>query len=311
MSEFQLTEAQEKEALNELHTIQDWLRWTASQFVAHGLFFGHGTDNAWDEAVSLILPTLNLPVDTPKELMSARITTSEKSRVFSYVRERIENRTPVAYLTNQAWFAGLPFYVDERVLVPRSPFAELINKKFRPWLEEPASVRRILDMCTGSACIAIALAHAFPEAQVDAVDISYDALAVAETNINDYLMLDRVFAIQSDVFSGLPGQKYDLIVANPPYVDEEDIHDMPEEFHHEPMLGLASGADGLDVTRKILQEAALHLNDGGLLFVEVGNSMIHMEDEFPGAPFTWIEFERGGLGVFVISKEDLMSYFND
>ncbi|WP_462169682.1 50S ribosomal protein L3 N(5)-glutamine methyltransferase [Pseudoalteromonas xiamenensis] len=311
MSEFQLNEAQEQEALTELLTIQDWLRWTASQFTSHGIFFGHGTDNAWDEAVSLVLPILNLPIDAPKEITSARITTTEKQRLLSYIRERIENRTPVAYLTNQAWFAGLPFYVDERVLVPRSPFAELIDKKFSPWLEASQSVTRVLDMCTGSGCIAIALVHAFPEAQVDAVDISFEALAVAETNINEYLMLDRVYAIQSDVFSGLPGQKYDLIVANPPYVDEEDIADMPEEFHHEPMLGLASGSDGLDVTRKILQEAALHLNDGGLLFVEVGNSMIHMEEEFPGAPFSWIEFERGGLGVFVITKEDLLSYFND
>lgn len=311
MSEFQITEAQQQEAYAELYTIQDWLRWTASQFAGHGIFFGHGTDNAWDEAVSLVLPILNLPIDAPKELMNARITTSEKQRLFSYIRERIENRTPVAYLTNQAWFAGMPFYVDERVLVPRSPFAELIEKKFAPWIDEPSKVARVLDMCTGSACIAIALAHTFEEAQVDAVDISFEALAVAETNINDYLLLDRVFAIQSDVFSGLPGQKYDLIVANPPYVDEEDIADMPEEFHHEPMLGLASGTDGLDVTRKILQEAADHLNDGGLLFVEVGNSMIHMEEEFPDVPFEWIEFERGGLGVFVISKEDLVSYFND
>ncbi|MFC3032374.1 50S ribosomal protein L3 N(5)-glutamine methyltransferase [Pseudoalteromonas fenneropenaei] len=311
MSEFQITEAQQQEAIAELFTIQDWLRWTASQLMHHGVYFGHGTDNAWDEAVSLVLPILNLPIDAPKEMIQARITTSEKQRLFGYIRERIENRTPVPYLTNQAWFAGLPFYVDERVLVPRSPFAELIARKFTPWLEEGKNVGRILDMCTGSACIAIALAHAFPDAQVDAVDISYDALAVADTNINDYMLLDRVFAIQSDVFSGIPGQKYDLIVANPPYVDAEDIADMPEEFHHEPMLGLASGEDGLDVTRTILQEAAEHLNEGGLLFVEVGNSMIHMEEEFPGAPFTWIEFERGGLGVFVISKEALLSYFND
>ncbi len=223
----------------------------------------------------------------------------------------MNDRTPVPYLTNQAWFAGMPFYVDERVLVPRSPFAELIKKKFSPWLEEPQKVTRILDMCTGSACIAIALAKAFEHAQVDAVDISFDALEVADINITEHMMQDQVFAIQSDVFSGVPGQKYDLIVANPPYVDAEDMADLPEEFHHEPELGLASGDDGLDVTRVILQEAAEHLTDNGLLFVEVGNSMVHMDALYPNAPFTWLEFEHGGLGVFMITKQQLLDYFAD
>jgi ribosomal protein L3 glutamine methyltransferase len=296
------------EAVAELHTINDWLRWTTTQFSASGIFFGHGADNAWDEALQLILPSLSLPIDMPKEVVSAKLTSSEKQRLINLIAERINNRTPTAYLTNQAYFAKMPFYVDERVLVPRSPFAELIEKRFSPWLKQPDSVTRILDMCTGSACIAIALAEAFPNAEVDAVDISFDALAVADINITDYQLTHRVFPIQSDVFSGVPMQKYDLIVANPPYVDAEDMSDLPEEFLHEPELGLASGEDGLDVTRTLLAEASEHLTDSGLLFVEVGNSMVHMDELYPGVPFEWIEFERGGLGVFVISKADLIKH---
>ncbi len=297
------------EAVTELDTINDWLRWCTSQLSASGVFFGHGSDNAWDEAVQLILPALSLPIDTPKEMVSAKLTTTEKHLLGELISERINNRVPVAYLTNQAYFAGLPFYVDERVLVPRSPFAELIDKQFKPWLQQTDSVNRILDMCTGSACIAIALAHAFPNAQVDAVDISYDALEVANLNISDYQLEDRVYPIQSDVFSGVPGQKYDLIVANPPYVDAEDMADLPDEFRHEPELGLASGDDGLDVTRTLLKEAAEHLNDGGLLFVEVGNSMVHMDQLFPHVGFEWINFERGGFGVCVITKAQLQAHF--
>ncbi|WP_440053570.1 50S ribosomal protein L3 N(5)-glutamine methyltransferase [Pseudoalteromonas sp. T1lg65] len=306
-----ITDEAASEAYQDLHTIQDWVRWTASQFVTHEVYFGHGMDNPWDEAVHLILPVLNMPIDAPKEIMHARLTQSEKVNLLQYIKARVEQRIPVAYLTNQAWFAGMPFYVDERVLVPRSPFAELIAKKFAPWVASPNKVTRILDMCTGSGCIAIALAKAFDRAQVDAVDISFEALAVADINIEEYMLQDRVFAIQSDVFSGVPDQKYDLIVANPPYVDAEDMSDLPDEFHHEPELGLASGDDGLDVTRTLLTEAAEHLNDDGLLFVEVGNSMVHMESQFPDAPFTWLEFEHGGLGVFVVTKQQLLDYFAD
>ncbi|MCF2825512.1 MULTISPECIES: 50S ribosomal protein L3 N(5)-glutamine methyltransferase [unclassified Pseudoalteromonas] len=311
MSQPLITEEMAVEAFQDLHNIQDWVRWTASQFVSNEVFFGHGTDNPWDEAVSLVLPVLHMPIDAPKEIMHARMTQSEKAHLMEFIKARIEQRIPVAYLTNQAWFAGMPFYVDERVLVPRSPFAELIAKHFAPWVAAPNKVTRILDMCTGSGCIAIALAKAFERAQVDAVDISFEALEVADHNINQHMMQDRVFAIQSDVFSGVPGQKYDLIVANPPYVDAEDMSDLPEEFHHEPELGLASGEDGLDVTRTLLAEAADHLNDDGLLFVEVGNSMVHMEQQFPEAPFTWLDFEHGGLGVFVVSKQQLFEYFKN
>ena len=309
MSELLIEEATLDEAVAELSTLHDWLRWTTSQFASSGIFFGHGTNNAWDEAVSLLLPALSLPIDAPKELMHARLTSTEKNRLAGLIAERINDFTPVPYLTNIAWFANMPFYVDERVLIPRSPFAELINNRFTPWLEQPESVGRILDLCTGSGCIAIALAQAFENAQVDAVDISYEALEVADINITDYQLSDRVLPIQSDVFSGVPGQKYDLIVANPPYVDAEDMADLPREFHHEPELGLASGHDGLDVTRTILDQASEHLTDNGLLFVEVGNSMVHMDALYPGAPFEWIEFEQGGLGVFVISKQQLDAYF--
>lgn len=299
-----------QQAVTELNSIQDWLRWCTSQLVASEVFFGHGTDNAWDEAVSLVLPSLHLPLDAPKDLLNATLTSTEKQQLGELISLRINQRIPVPYLTNQAWFAEQPFYVDERVLIPRSPFAELINKKFSPWLDKPQNVTRILDMCTGSGCIAIALAQTFEQAQVDAVDISFDALEVADINISQYQLHERVFPIQSDVFSGVTGQKYDLIVANPPYVDAEDMADLPDEFHHEPELGLASGEDGLDLTRTLVQQASEHLSDDGLLFVEVGNSMVHMENVFPKGPFIWLEFEKGGLGVFVVSKSQLDSYFN-
>jgi ribosomal protein L3 glutamine methyltransferase len=247
-------------------------------------------------------------MDMPRDVISSKLVTSEKQKLAQLLEARINQRTPVPYLTNQAWFAKLPFYVDERVLIPRSPFAELIHNRFSTWLEDDKPVSRILDMCTGSACIAIALAKEFTNSQVDAVDISYEALEVADFNIHEHLVSDRVFPIQSDVFSGVPGQKYDLIIANPPYVDAEDMADLPDEFHHEPELGLASGDDGLDVTRTILAQAADHLTDHGLLFVEVGNSMVHMEAIYPNLPFTWLEFENGGIGVFVLSKEDLVKH---
>ncbi|MBS3796276.1 MULTISPECIES: 50S ribosomal protein L3 N(5)-glutamine methyltransferase [unclassified Pseudoalteromonas] len=309
MNDNLISDAELQEAQQELHSISDWLRWTTSQFSAHGIYFGHGTDNAWDEAVALILPSLHLPMDAPQNLLGSRLTSREKQHLCALIARRINERTPVAYLTNQAYFAGMPFYVDERVLVPRSPFAELINEQFSPWVQHPEQITRVLDMCTGSGCIAIALAQAFDNALVDAVDISPDALAVADFNIQDYQLQDRVMPILSDVFSGVGDEKYDLIVANPPYVDAEDMADLPEEFHHEPELGLASGEDGLDVTRELLAKASAHLTEQGLLFVEVGNSMVHMEMLYPDAPFTWLEFEHGGLGVFMISKAQLDAYF--
>ncbi|MFI3246036.1 MAG: 50S ribosomal protein L3 N(5)-glutamine methyltransferase [Ferrimonas sp.] len=294
------------EAVNELHSIDDMLRWCVSRFNAAGLYYGHGTDNPWDEAIALVMHTLHLPLELGQQVRNARLTSTEKYRIIELVIRRIRERVPVPYLTNCAYFAGYPFYVDERVLVPRSPFAELIENEFKPWLYNKP-VHSVLDLCTGSACIAIACAHLFEDAQVDAVDISADALEVAQINIEQHGLLDRVYPIQSDGFAVLTGQKYDLIVSNPPYVDADDMADLPDEFHHEPELGLASGNDGLDLTRHILAHAADHLSDDGVLFVEVGNSMVALAEQFPNVPFTWLEFEHGGLGVFTLTREQLVA----
>lgn len=294
------------EAIAELKTVNDLLRWGVSQFNGSDVYFGHGADNPWDECFSLICFVMNLPPVTNPDLMAARLTTSEKTAVVNLIIERIETKKPAAYLTNLAYFVDLPFYVNEDVLVPRSPIGELIKSKFEPLVsQEP---KRIMDLCTGSGCIAIACSYAFPEADVDALDISAEALAVADENIHRLGVQERVIPVQSDVFSGVPGQTYDLIVSNPPYVDAEDLADMPEEFHFEPEIGLGSGEDGLDITRVILREAAQHLNDGGVLIVEVGNSMIHLQAEFPHVPFNWLEFENGGLGVFALTKEQLVEH---
>ncbi|MGF1739661.1 50S ribosomal protein L3 N(5)-glutamine methyltransferase [Vibrio profundum] len=295
-----------EEAVSELHTLQDMVRWTVSRFNAANLFYGHGTDNAWDEAVQLILPTLYLPIDVPTHVMNSRLTSGERLRIVERVIKRINDRTPTAYLTNKAWFCGLEFFVDERVLVPRSPIGELIEAQFQPWLvEEPT---RIMDLCTGSGCIAIACAHAFEDAEVDAIDISTDALQVAEQNVQDYGMEQQVFPIRSDLFRDLPKESYDLIVSNPPYVDQEDMSCLPDEFTHEPELGLAAGSDGLKLVRRILANAPDYLTDQGILICEVGNSMIHMMEQYPDIPFTWIEFENGGHGVFMLTKSQLVEH---
>ncbi|NLS13273.1 50S ribosomal protein L3 N(5)-glutamine methyltransferase [Vibrio sp. SM6] len=297
------------EAVSELHTLQDMIRWTVSRFNAANLFYGHGTDNAWDEAVQLILPTLYLPIDVPPHVLSSRLTSSERLRIVERVVKRINDRTPTAYLTNKAWFCGLEFYVDERTLVPRSPIGELIMQEFQPWLlNEP---ERIMDLCTGSGCIAIACAHAFPNAEVDAIDISADALQVAEINIQDHGMEQQVFPIRSDLFRDLPKTEYDIIVSNPPYVDAEDMASLPAEFTHEPELGLAAGSDGLKLVRRILANAPDYLSENGILICEVGNSMVHMVEQYPEIPFTWLEFENGGHGVFLLTREQLVACANE
>jgi ribosomal protein L3 glutamine methyltransferase len=282
------------------------LRWAISEFGRAGIFFGHGTDNAFDEARILVFHGLHLPLDMDPALLDGRLTLVERQKVLALIQRRVEERLPAAYLTNEAWFAGLSFYVDERVLVPRSPIAELIAQEFEPWLS--ARPQRILDLCTGSGCIGIACAYQFDEAMVDLVDISLDALNVADINIARHELGDRVSAVQSDVFDLLGGQTYDLIVSNPPYVDAQDLATMPAEYHREPTLGLASGPDGLDITRRILREAANHLNEEGVLIVEVGNSCVALDDAFPTVPFMWLEFEHGGHGVFAMSREQLLEY---
>lgn len=275
------------------------------QFLDADLYYGHGTDNARDEAAYLVLGALQLPFDADDEILDQSLPQEECERIRNLAMERIQKHRPVAYLINLAWFCGLPFYVDERVLIPRSPIAELIEERFIPWADEE-TVTRILDIGTGSGCIAVACALAFPGARVDAVDINEDALIVADMNIEQHAVGDSVRIVQSDIFENLPGEHYDLIVANPPYVDFGEMQDLPEEYRHEPgEVALAAGSDGLDVVRRILAGAGQHLNPGGILIVEVGNSRQALEDAFPDMPFTWLEFERGGQGVFLLSAEQL------
>jgi len=292
--------------LTELVTVHDWLRWAVSRFHQAGVYFGHGTDNAWDEAAVLLTHVLYLPPLTDDKLLTVRLTSDERSAFVALLQQRIEQRIPAAYLTHQAYFCGLPFYVDERVLVPRSPIAELIEQKFQTLLPAGKTPELILDLCTGSGCIAIACAYAFSDAQVDAVDISEDALTVADLNIAEHNLQDRVFPVLSDGFNALTGQQYDLIVTNPPYVDADDMADLPDEYRHEPELGLASGHDGLALTRHILREAAAHLTDGGVLVCEVGNSMVELQYRYPDVPFSWLEFNAGGIGVFALTKQQLI-----
>lgn len=282
-----------------LRTLRDHIRWAVSRFHAENLFFGHGYDNAWDEARALVLGAVHLPWDTADRYLDCALEDDERYELGVLLHKRIQERVPTAYLLGEAWFCGLPFVVDERVLVPRSPIGELIDARFEPWL--PATPARILDLCTGSGCIGIACAYAFPEAEVALGDLSYDALAVAWQNIERHGLEERVYTVQGDGFAGLPGQRFDLIVSNPPYVDAEDFADMPAEYQHEPELGLACGDDGLDLVRRMLAEAADHLTEQGILVVEVGNSQVHVEALYPEVDFTWLDFERGGHGVFLLA----------
>lgn len=286
-----------------LRTIRDLVRWGASEFGRAGLHFGHGSDNALDEAFHLVTWALKLPHELPKRYFDARLTDAECRAVLKLLRARIRSRKPAAYLTGEAWFAGLPFLVDARVLIPRSPIAELIQAHFRPWLAvEP---RRILDLCAGSGCIAIACAKAFPEAQVDAVEIDAGALKLIAANVKRHGLRQRVSAIKSDLFANLKGRKYDLIVSNPPYVPESRWKAMPAEYHHEPKLALAAGRDGMDIVSRILRAAPRHLTQDGLLVCEVGGSVPEFNKRFPKIPAIWPEFEHGGDGVFVIARDDL------
>lgn len=292
----------------ELVTILDFLRFSLSCAVDAHLYYGHGTDNAWDDMRSLILRSLALPHDIDPVLFNARLTSSEKKQLCQQLDKRINQRVPVPYLIKEAYFCDLPFYVDERVLIPRSPIAELINDHFSPWIEEE-QVTRILDLCTGSGCIAIACCYAFPEAMVDAVDISSEALAVAAMNREGLEVEDQLTLIESDCFAKVPQVKYDVIVSNPPYVSKDEMQTLPDEYRHEPVLALETTNNGLTIVEKILKSAHAYLSEHGILIVEVGNSEEALCDAYPHVPFTWLEMSHGGQGIFLLTKQQLDDYF--
>jgi len=289
----------------ELQTIRDYVRFATSRFHEAGLYYGHGTDNAWDEAILLVLRALHLPHDINPAVLDARLTKEEQLVLANLIEKRATDRIPLAYLIHEAWFAGLSFYVDERVLIPRSPIAEQIESQFSPWLASPDSVEHILDLCTGSGCIAIACAKAFPRAEVDASDISSEALAVANINVLRHGVEDQVTLHESDLFAALPAKKYDIIVSNPPYVSVEEMLSLPPEYGHEPKLGLEAGAEGLDFVMRILRNAKSYLKQNGIVVIEVGNSQEALMNRLPGMDFTWLEFENDSGGVFVLTAKQL------
>jgi ribosomal protein L3 glutamine methyltransferase len=289
---------------SELHTIRDLVRWGTSQFNKAGLCFAHGMPDALDEAVYLCLSTLHLPPDMADDYFDCRLTHDEKRSVLENYRVRLDKRKPAAYITREAWFAGLSFYVDERVLIPRSPIAELIQQRFSPWVDAD-SVERVLDLCTGSGCIAIACAYAFDQAQIIASDVSADALQVAAINRSNHGLEQRLQLIESDLFNSIPQQPFDIIVSNPPYVSEHEMAELDKEFSYEPGKGLAAGETGMDIVVPILQQAGRYLSDNGVLVVEVGYSMPALLELLPDVPFTWLEFAHGGEGVFLLTAAQI------
>jgi len=300
-----------REIANDLVTLRDLIRWGTSQFNAAGLSFVQGMPTAIDEAVYLCLSALHLPPDFSVDYFDCVLTMDERLHVLSMFQQRIEQHKPAAYITNEAWFAGLSFYVDERVLIPRSPIAEMIHQQFSLW-SDPEQVENILDLCTGSGCIAIACAYAFDRAAVDASDISADALAVAEINRRDHGLEERVQLLESDLFESIPGKRYDIIVSNPPYVSIREMAELPAEFAFEPgASALAAGETGLDIVLPMLLQARDYLTDDGILVVEVGYSKPALEALLPEVPFFWVDFEFGGEGVFVLTADQLDTYQAD
>jgi len=292
------------EELAALQTLRDWVRWGASRFNEAGLWFGHGTDNALDEALALVLAAVYLNHDLPERFLDARVTNLERARIESLLRRRIDERIPAAYLTNEMRFAGLDFYVNDQVLIPRSPMAELILNGFEPWLQ-PEDEFRILDLCTGSGCIAIACAHYFPDALIDATDISPEALEVARINVERHGLEERVNLIEGDLYAGLEAGAYDLIVSNPPYVSIAEMETLPEEYRHEPALALVAGDDGLDLVARILCEGNGRLKPGGIMAIEVANSAPALLQRYPGVQFLWPEIEQGDGGIFLLTADQL------
>jgi ribosomal protein L3 glutamine methyltransferase len=293
-------------AADQLFTLRDWLRFAVSRFEESGIFCGHGTLNSYDEAVWLVLAALHLPHDTLENFLDAGLTEDERKHLAYLIERRVTERIPTAYLLREAWLGDFKFYVDERVIVPRSFIAELLREQLAPWVENPDEVVSVADICTGSGCLAILAAHAFPNAEVDAVDISDEALAVAQRNISDYGLEHQVHAVKSDMLEALAGKQYDLIISNPPYVDAASMQALPQEYRHEPGLALASGDDGLGHTRTLLHAAAQHLHPGGLLVVEIGHNRDALESAYPSLPFTWLEVSEGNQFVFLLTREQLL-----
>lgn len=292
----------QKQAVMELSTLRDVIRFGASCFNEAGIYYGHGTDNAWDEALAIALYCIHLHHSYGAKILEAKLTSFERQQIIDLYHQRIIKRIPVPYLTHEAWFCGMAFYVDERVLIPRSPIAELIEQQFQPWINADA-VTNILDIGTGSACIAIAAAHYFPQAHVDAIDIADDALKVAAINIKQHHFEKQITLIKSDLFAALEKKQYDIIIANPPYVDASDMQALPQEYTHEPEKALAAGDDGLDLAKIILAKAYDYLSDDGILILEVGNSAAALEQQYPDTAFLWIEFEKGGEGVCLLTRD--------
>lgn len=295
-----------EQAKNHFSTVRDLLRFAISRFNQAQLFFGHGTTNALDEAAYLILHTLHLPHDTLEPFLDAKLLSEEVASVLQILEQRIEERVPAAYLTQEAWLGEFKFYVDERVIVPRSFIAELLREQLQPWILDSEQVHAALDLCTGSGCLAILLAHAFPDAKVDALELSPEALQVAARNVANYGLEDRIELLQSDLFQAVQGRTYDVIISNPPYVKQASMQTLPLEYQREPALALASGADGLDHVRTIVQQAAQHLHPGGILVVELGHNRAAAEAAFPHLAFTWPETSGGDQFVFVLTREQLL-----
>jgi len=294
--------------VTELSTIRDWIRYAVSQFEASDIFYGHGTDNSYDEAVWLVMSGLHLPTETLENFLDASITTAERAHLANLIEQRVTKHTPTAYLVKEAWLHDFKFYVDERVLVPRSFIAELLlDDSLSPWIEFPEMVESAADLCTGSGCLGILLAHAFPDAAVDVIDISPDAIDVSNINIANYGLEAQVTAIQSDMFSALAGKTYDVLISNPPYVDAPSMAALPTEYRNEPQLALGSGTDGLDHTHTILREAANYLTDEGVLIVEIGHNRDALLDAYPNIPFIWLDTSGGNQFVFLLRKQDLLA----
>jgi ribosomal protein L3 glutamine methyltransferase len=290
----------------DLETLRDWLRWAVSRFGEAELAFGHGTTNAYDEAAYLLLHALHLPLDRLEPFLDAKLTHAERGKIAQLLQRRVDQRVPAAYLTHEAWLGEFRFYVDERVLIPRSFIAELLPEGLAPYVGSAENVMNVLDLCTGSGCLAVLLAHAYPAADIDAADVSSDALAVAQRNVADYGLADRINLIRSDLFSNLSGKTYDLIISNPPYVTTTAMAELPPEYRHEPRLALAGGEDGLDAVRTIMAEAPRFLNPGGTLVVEVGGNRSAMEVVYPRMPFVWLETATTSDSVFLLKREKLV-----